>query len=63
MHSRKSQQDAFERALRETFGRLTSREKVNQARKLYARYRTDDILKRLKSVVANKNNGGGAPPP
>jgi hypothetical protein len=47
--------DAFERALKESFGELTLA-KVEQVRRLYARYRTDDVLERLnKSTAADKN--------
>jgi hypothetical protein len=51
MHvSRKFQRgDAFERALKEAFGDETSIKQIEQARQLYARYRTDDVLKRLKA--------------
>ena len=46
--------DAFERALKESFGELTLA-KVEQVRQLYARYRTDDMLKRLKGAAADKS--------
>ena len=46
--------DAFERALQESFGELTLA-KVEQVRQLYARYRTDDMLERLKGAVADKS--------
>jgi len=46
--------DAFERALKESFGELTLA-KVEQVRRLYARYRTDDVLERLKNTAADKN--------
>jgi hypothetical protein len=44
------QGDAFDRALRETFGEGATFAKVEEARRLYARYRTDDLLKRLRNV-------------
>jgi len=47
--------DAFERALRETFGGATTPQQVDEARKLYARYRTDDLLKRLRNVTPDEN--------
>ena len=47
--------DAFERAIRESFGEATTLAKVEQARQLYARYRTDDILNRLKNAASDKN--------
>lgn len=49
-------EDAFERALKESFGEQTSLAKVEQARRLYARYRTNDLLERLKGVVGNKSD-------
>jgi hypothetical protein len=52
--------DAFERAIKESFGETTTLAKVEQARQLYARYRTDDILNRLKNAVPGKN---GKPQP
>jgi hypothetical protein len=52
--------DAFERAIRESFGETTTLAKVEQARQLYARYRTDDILKRLKKAAPGNN---GKPQP
>jgi hypothetical protein len=52
--------DAFDRAIRETFGVAITPEQVAEARKLYARYRTDDLLKRLRSVTPDKN---GEPQP
>jgi hypothetical protein len=52
--------DAFERAIRESFGETTTLAKVEQARQLYARYRTDDILNRLKNAAPGKN---GKPQP
>ena len=52
--------DAFERAIRESFGETTTLAKVEQARQLYARYRTDDILNRLKNAASDKN---GKPQP
>jgi hypothetical protein len=53
--------DAFARALKETFGDHASLEKIAQARVLYARHRTDDLLKRLNGAVSGKN--GRARPP
>ena len=47
--------DAFERAIRETFGASTTLAKVEQARQLYARYRTDDVLNRLKAPDQSRN--------
>jgi hypothetical protein len=52
--------DAFERAIREAFGEATTLAQVEQARKLYARYRTDDVLNRLKNEASDKN---GKPQP
>jgi hypothetical protein len=52
--------DAFDRAIRETFGEATTPEKVAEARKLYARYRTDDLLKRLRGIASDEN---GEPQP
>jgi len=52
--------DAFERAIRESFGETTTLAQVEQARQLYARYRTDDILDRLKKAASDKN---GKPQP
>ena len=52
--------DAFARALRETFDETATLAKVEQARKLYARYRTDDVLDRLKNEASDKN---GKPQP
>ena len=53
--------DAFERALKESFGELTSLAKVEQARQLYARYRTDDMLERLKGTAAGNSNASDKP--
>lgn len=47
--------DAFDRAIRETFGETTALAKVEQARQLYARYRTEDLLNSLKKPVPDKN--------
>lgn len=47
--------DAFDRAIRETFGEATTFAKIEEARKLYARYRTDDLLKRLKNAASDEN--------
>ena len=48
-------EDAFERALKESFGAETTLAKIEQARRLYARYRTSDLLERLKGVVGDKS--------
>jgi hypothetical protein len=45
---KQSRGDAFDRAIRETFGEATTFAKVEEARRLYARYRTDDLLNRLR---------------
>ena len=42
--------DAFERALKESFGEHASFATIKKARALYARYRTDDLLIRLKGL-------------
>lgn len=47
--------DAFDRAIRETFGETTTLAKVEQARRLYARYRTEDLLNGLKKLSPDKN--------
>jgi len=47
--------DAFDRAMRETFGEATTFAKVEEARRLYARYRTDDLLNRLRAGVPDEN--------
>jgi hypothetical protein len=52
--------DAFDRAIRETFGETTTLAKVEEARRLYARYRTDDLLSSLKKLAPDKN---GKPQP
>ena len=52
--------DAFERALKASFGEQITLAKVEQARQLYARYRTDDMLDRLKGTMAEKS---GKPQP
>jgi hypothetical protein len=62
MQSPKTHQgDAFERALNEAFGELASPDRVKQARELYARHRTDDILKRLRGTTPDVNDGGDNP--
>jgi hypothetical protein len=62
MNSRRIQRgDAFDRALKESFGEQASLVKIEQARQLYARYRTDEILDRLKEATTNKNNEAGNP--
>ena len=48
--------DAFDRAIRETFGETTTFAKVEEARALYARYRTDDLLNRLRDEAADKRD-------
>jgi hypothetical protein len=55
--------DAFERALKESFGEQTSLAKVEQARRLYARYRTNDMLERLKGAVGGKSDQIDKPQP
>jgi hypothetical protein len=62
MHTRRKllRGDAFDRAIRETFGETTTFAKVEEARRLYARYRTDDVLNRLKKL-ARGDNGGPQP--
>ena len=42
--------DAFERALKGAFGEQTTLAKVEQARRLYARYRTDEMLERCRRL-------------
>jgi hypothetical protein len=60
--SRKLQRgDAFERAIKESFGEQTTLAKVEQTRQLYARYRTEDMLDRLKGSVGDKSNGSDRP--
>jgi len=54
--------DAFARALKEAFVDQASPERIRQARELYARYRTDDLLKRL-SGAAPGNSGEAELPP
>jgi hypothetical protein len=44
------QGDAFERAVKETFGEIATVAKIEDTRRLYARYRTDDLLKSLKGA-------------
>ena len=51
-----NQGDAFDRAIRETFGEKTTPAQVEEARKLYARYRTDDLLNRLRDAAPGKDN-------
>ena len=56
-----NQGDAFDRAIRETFGETAATHvQVEAARKLYARYRTDDVLNRLRRAAPDKN---GEPQP
>jgi hypothetical protein len=56
-----NQGDAFDRAIREIFGETAAtRVQVEAARKLYARYRTDDVLNRLRRAAPDKN---GEPQP
>jgi hypothetical protein len=55
--------DAFDRALKLTFGADASLVKVEQARTLYARYRTDELLERLKAIVVDKTTEDGVPKP
>ena len=47
--------DAFERAIRESFGEATTLAKVEQARQLFTRYRTDDVLRRLNNAAPDQN--------
>jgi hypothetical protein len=47
--------DAFDRAIRETFGETTTFAKVEEARRLYARYRTDDLLNSLRNEAPDKD--------
>ena len=56
-HRKLQRGDAFERALKESFGEQTTLAQVEQARQLYARYRTADMLERLRGTVADKGNG------
>lgn len=53
--------DAFERAIKETFGEQTSGAKVEQSRQLYARYRTEDMLARLRTAVGGNNDQNPKP--
>ena len=46
--------DAFDRAIRETFGEQITPAQVDEARWLYARYRTDDLLNRLREATPDK---------
>ena len=48
--------DAFARALKESFGEQASLAKVEQARQLYARYRAEDVLERVKGAVGDKSD-------
>jgi hypothetical protein len=47
--------DAFDRAIRETFGEATPLAQIEEARRLYARYRTDDLLKALKGQASGQD--------
>ena len=47
--------DAFDRAIRGTFGETTTFAKVEEARRLYAQYRTEDLLNSLKSEAPDKD--------
>ena len=60
-HRKSSSGDAFERALKGAFGEQASFGKIGKARALYARYRTDDLLDRLKGAVDDKNNEAQSP--
>jgi hypothetical protein len=44
-----------ERAIRETFGETTTFAKVEEARRLYARNRTDDLLNSLRDEEPDNN--------
>ena len=56
-HRGTSQQgDAFDRAIKETFGEATSLTKIEMARQLYARYRTLDLLNSLKTAIPKTGN-------
>jgi len=56
MHTRKLHRgDAFDRAIRQTFGEAATPAKVEQARQLYARYRAEDLLNSLKKPAPGKN--------
>jgi hypothetical protein len=48
--------DAFDRAIKETFGEATSLTKIEMARQLYARYRTLDLLNSLKTAIPKTGN-------
>ena len=50
------QGDAFDRAIKETFGEATSLTKIEMARQLYARYRTLDLLNILKTAIPKTGN-------
>lgn len=50
------QGDAFDRAIKETFGEATSLTKIEMARQLYARYRTLDLLNSLKTAIPKTGN-------
>ena len=50
------QGDAFDRAIRETFGEATSLTKIETARQLYDRYRTVDLLNSLKNAAPKTGN-------
>ena len=62
MHSSRKliREDAFARAIKECFGEQTSLAKTEQARRLYARYRTEDFLEQLRTTVRDQNNEGGS---
>ena len=47
--------DAFDRAIREAFGEATTIARIEEARRLYARYRTDDLLKALKGQAPSQD--------
>ena len=51
--------DAFERALKDAFGERTNLATVEKARQLYARYRTDDMLERLRMAVGGNGSESG----
>lgn len=58
MHARRgpNRGDAFDRAIREAFGETTPLAKMQEARRLYARYRTDDLLTRMKNAVSRQGD-------
>ena len=53
--------DAFERALKDAFGEQTNLATVEHARQLYARYRTTDMLERLRAAVGDSSTKNDKP--